>query len=58
METLVNAIVAQSNAQDLPQLVQYLKGAESVLSNQQNNCLAAAQHLDPALHSIGIVYLL
>lgn len=58
METLVQAIMAQSQGPDLHQLVGYLKGADAVMSNQQNNCLTAAQHLDPSLHSLGIVYLL
>lgn len=58
MDTLVQAIMAQSQAADLQQLLGYLKGADGVLSNVQNNCLTAAQHLDPALHSLGIVFLL
>jgi len=59
MDTLVNAIMAQSQSgESLQSLVTYLKGAEAVLSNQQSNCLTAAQHLDPALHSLGIVFLL
>lgn len=58
MDTLVQAIMAQSQGQELQQLVTYLKGADAVMSNQQNNCLQAAQHLDSSLHSLGIVYLL
>lgn len=50
--------MAQSQGQELQQLVTYLKGADGVMSNQQNNCLQAAQHLDSSLHSLGIVYLL
>lgn len=58
MDTLVQAIMAQSQGPDLQQLVTYLKGADAVMANAANNCLAAAQHLDPSLHSMGIVYLL
>ncbi|KAF6258354.1 hypothetical protein COO60DRAFT_1701346 [Scenedesmus sp. NREL 46B-D3] len=59
METLVNTIMALSQAPDsLGQLVGYLKTAESILDNAQNNCLAAAQALDAQQHSLGIVYLL
>jgi hypothetical protein len=58
MDTLVQAIMAQSQGADLQQLVAYLKGAHDLMSNPQNNCLTAAQHLDPSLHSLGIVYLL
>lgn len=50
--------MAQSQGADLQQLVTYLKGAHDLMSNPQNNCLTAAQHLDPSLHSLGIVYLL
>jgi hypothetical protein len=58
METLVQAIMGQSQGPDLQQLVNYLNSADAVMSNQQNNCLQAAQHLDLSLHSLGIVYLL
>jgi hypothetical protein len=59
METLVNTIMALSMAPDsLGQLVGYLKTAENILDNAQNNCLAAAQALDAQQHSLGIVYLL
>ncbi|KAF8060061.1 CSN3 [Scenedesmus sp. PABB004] len=61
METLVNSIAALSaTAEGLGQLATYLKSqvAESVLDNPANNCLTAAQHLDAAQHSVGIVFLL
>lgn len=58
MDTLVQAIMSQSQGPELPQLLTYLKGADGIMSNQQINCLQAAQHLDPSLHALGIVYLL
>lgn len=59
MDTVVQSIVAFSqNSDGLSQLQQYLKGAEAVLAAADSNCLAAAQSLEPSLHSLGIVLLL
>lgn len=53
----MNTILALSS-DNLSQLIGYLKTADNILDNAQNNCLAAAQALDIQQHSLGIVYLL
>jgi hypothetical protein len=59
MDGVCSAIAAFSaNPEGLAQLLGYLKGADAVLASADSNCLAAAQALEPALHSLGIIVLL
>jgi hypothetical protein len=59
MDTVVQSIMVFSQNQDgLAQLPGYLKTAEAVLASGASNCLAAAQALEPSLHSLGMVVLL
>jgi hypothetical protein len=58
MDTLVNGIMGLSVANEFPQLLNMLKGADNIWSNQQINLLEAAGRLDATQHSLGVLYIL
>lgn len=59
MEAIVNSIIALSDsASDLASLLNQLKASDAALQSNYGQLSAALQSLDPARHSLGIVFIL